>query len=171
MEITDMNQITEKLYLGNMYAAFNKKKLEFLKINKVLTVMGNFGNHYPKNTIIHKIIDIEDSINSNIIQYFKECLYFIDGNNKVLVHCAAGISRSATIVIAYIMWKQKKTYVEARKFVASKRKVIAPNIGFVEQLRLFDDLLRKHNYDLDKIDFTRIKIKPVNTNGLVCNIM
>ena len=171
MESTDLNQITDNIYLGNMYGAFNKSKLQFLKIRKVLTVMGNFGNHYPKNTVIHKIIDIEDNFNSNIIQYFKECLYFIDGNERVLVHCAAGISRSATIVIAYIMWKQKKSYIDARKFVKSKRRIIAPNIGFVEQLKTFDGLLKENNYDLDKIDFSTIKIKPINTGGLVCEII
>ena len=67
--------------------------------------MSAFGNHYNEYEFIHKTINVEDDFKTNIIQYFKECILFIDGNDKVFVHCAAGMSRSPTVVIAYIMWK------------------------------------------------------------------
>ena len=51
----------------------------------------------------------------------------MEGNEKILVNCMIGSSRSATIVIAYIMWKQKMKYEDAFNFVKSKRKIINPN--------------------------------------------
>ena len=156
--LSDINQITDTLYLGNMESAFNIKKLKGLGIRKVLTVMSAFGNHYPENTFIHKKIEIDDDYESNIIQYFKECLLFIDGYDKVFVHCAAGMSRSATIVIAYIMWKKKLFLNEAIKFVKNKRPIIQPNLNFMKQLEIFQDLLIKKDYDINKINFKKIKI-------------
>ena len=155
----DISKITDTIYLGNMDAAFNIKKLKNLGIRKVLTVMSAFGNHYPENTFIHKTIDITDDYNSNIIRYFKDCLLFIDGYDKVFVHCAAGMSRSPTVVIAYLMWKQKLSLNNAIKFVKNKRPEISPNLNFMRQLQLFQELLIKKDYDINKINFNKIKIK------------
>lgn len=154
----DINKITDTIYLGNMDAAFNIKKLKNLGIRKVLTVMSAFGNHYPENTFIHKTIDITDDYNSNIIRYFKDCLLFIDGYDKVFVHCAAGMSRSPTVVIAYLMWKQKLSLNNAINFVKNKRPEISPNLSFMRQLQLFQELLIKKDYDINKINFNKIKI-------------
>ena len=161
MQITDISKITETLYLGNMSGAYNENRLKFIGIEKILTVMSHFGRHYPKETFNHKVINIDDTQNSNIIQYFKECLLFIEGKEKILVHCAAGISRSATIVIAYIMWKEKKSLNDAIKLVKSKREEIFPNFGFIEQLKIFEKLIKQNNYDLNKINFSEIKINKV----------
>ena len=68
-----------------------------------------------------------------------------------------GISRSSTIVIAYLMWKTQATYNEAYFFVKNRRKFIPPNDGFVQQLKIFEKLLKDNNYDLNKIKFDKIK--------------
>ena len=56
-------------------------------------------------------------------------------NKNVLVHCHAGVSRSATILIAYFMRKNKISYQEAFDFVKSKRSIIGPNFDFRDALR------------------------------------
>ena len=157
--LKEIDQITDTIYLGNVEAAFDIPKLKKLGIRKILTVMSAFGNHYSENAFIHKTIDIDDDYESNIICYFKECLLFMDGYDKVFVHCAAGMSRSATIVVAYLMWKRKLSLNEAIKFVKNKRPVISPNLNFMRQLEIFEELLKKKNYDLNKINFKKIKIK------------
>lgn len=48
-----------------------------------------------------------------------------------------GVSRSAAVVIAYIMEKYGLCYEEAFALVKAKRRFISPNIGFVAQLKLF----------------------------------
>lgn len=59
---------------------------------------------------------------------------------KVLVHCAMGLSRSSSLVLAYLMIHEDMTLVEAIKAVAQHRN-ICPNSGFLEQLRELDKKL------------------------------
>ena len=61
---------------------------------------------------------------------------------RVLVHCRAGVSRSATVCIAYIMHKQGLSLDSAYEFVKSKRPVIDPNINFIRQLQKFEAFLK-----------------------------
>ena len=164
--LKEINQITETIFLGNVEAAFDIKKLKELGIRKILTVMSAFGNHYSEYNFIHKTIEVDDAYDTNLIRHFKECLLFMDGYDKVFVHCAAGMSRSATIVIAYLMWKKKLSLNDAFNFVKKKRPVISPNLNFTRQLEIFQDLLKKKNYDLNKINFNKVKI---NKND--CQIM
>ena len=63
------------------------------------------------------------------------------------------------MVIAYIMWSEKKTFSEAFDMVKSKR-LVNPNLGFQEQLKMFEKLLLENNYDLDKINFEDIEWIP-----------
>eukprot|EP01015_Nassula_variabilis_P017222 TRINITY_DN2697_c0_g1_i10.p2 TRINITY_DN2697_c0_g1~~TRINITY_DN2697_c0_g1_i10.p2 ORF type:complete len:147 (-),score=43.27 TRINITY_DN2697_c0_g1_i10:135-575(-) len=87
-----------------------------------------------------------DSENYNILEHFESCYNFIDEGLKytnVLVHCAAGVSRSPTIVIMYLVKKQNMTVGEAFSFVQAKRSCIQPNKGFLEQLQKFEKLVRQ----------------------------
>lgn len=56
----------------------------------------------------------------------------------VLVHCEAGVSRSASAVIAYVMKKKKLSFEEARALVVGKRPRVLPNAGFCEQLAVWE---------------------------------
>ena len=58
-------------------------------------------------------------------------------NSSVLVHCGAGISRSATIVVAYLMWYLQLPFMASYKFVQRLRPQISPNLNFVGQLVAF----------------------------------
>jgi len=53
---------------------------------------------------------------------------------SVLVHCAGGVSRSATVVLAYLILARKMTLNEAYHHVQVRRPIIAPNAGFFNQL-------------------------------------
>lgn len=59
---------------------------------------------------------------------------------KVLVHCARGISRSAALVLAYLMLREGLTLVEAVEAVRSHRNIL-PNAGFLKQLSQLDSAL------------------------------
>ena len=53
-----------------------------------------------------------------------------ESKKRILLHCAAGVSRSASFTIAFLMKENKLSYEDAKEFVKSKRKCILPNTGF-----------------------------------------
>jgi len=157
-DINPVNKITEKIYLGNIDGARNIQFLKKEKITHIISLAGKmFTPIYDKNIIqFQKIIDIEDDMRENIIKYFKECFDIIEKADKIFIHCMAGVSRSATIVISYLMWKEKTSLDEILKKVKEKR-FVSPNFGFMEQLKIFEKLLKENNYDLNKIDLNSVK--------------
>ena len=70
----------------------------------------------------------------NMIKYFAETNRFIRNalrcGGVVFVHCYGGVSRSATLVIAFLMWQYGMSMFDAMAFVRSKRSVVFPNPGF-----------------------------------------
>lgn len=68
------------------------------------------------------------------------CLYLCAAGGGVLVHCQAGISRSASFVIAYCMWKERLSADAATAVVSAARSAIFPNMGFKTQLQEFERL-------------------------------
>ena len=155
--IRPLSQITDNIFLGNIYDAQNIDKLLKLGIKKVLSLITNTQLLIYPQSIEHKLIKINDLPRENIIKYFGECLFFINDDKKILVHCYAGSSRSATIIIAYLMWKNQLDYIESCNLLQKIRPTIYPNYGFVRQLKMFDKLLKKNKYNINNIDFKNIK--------------
>ena len=91
---------------------------------------------------------IDDDKDEKISQYFFEGHNIINKalaeNKNVIVHCAAGISRSSSLVIAYLMIENRWLYEEAYNYVKSKRSIINPNIGFVKQLKALEYRLKMY---------------------------
>lgn len=142
------NCIIPGLFLGGVSAARDKYGLKRLGIDHVLTV-AEIDPLYD-GEFVYKTVRIDDHADQNISAFFEECRLFIaEGiqSGGVLVHCAAGVSRSATIVIMYVMSSQHKTFDEAFDIVRDKRPIICPNSGFRDQLRLYEqELLKKDGF-------------------------
>jgi len=149
------NQIIAGLYLGNLDDARQITKIQARGITHILTVAQGVKPEFP-NQFRYYILSLPDSESVDLISYFPEVFQFIiEGisNGGILVHCMAGISRSPTLVIAYLMAHEKKTLHQAIELVVSKRPCISPNCGFVNQLKLFEKLgccLNPLNPDLIK---------------------
>jgi len=106
--------------------------------------------YYSRAGILHFLgIPASDTIYYNMAVSFQKAADFIEQAlaskaGRVLVHCQAGISRSATLVIAYLMIKRNFTVRQALHTVSSRRKIY-PNQGFLQQLcDLEDELIRKN---------------------------
>ncbi|KAG0735799.1 hypothetical protein G6F57_010447 [Rhizopus arrhizus] len=106
--------------------------------------MGHFKPCYSPNEFNHKIIRITDNPEANIIQYFPQTTEFIHNavtkQEPILVHCLAGVSRSPTVVAAYLMVTEKRRFKEALALIKRVRPFVNPNPGFLNQLRLFQEM-------------------------------
>ena len=133
----DMNLIEDGLYLGCIEAARGAERLRKTGITHVLGLLDSFRFYDQYDGIEYMLIELPDYYNQNILQYLPQALGFIAKGlrtGKVLVHCAAGVSRSASIVVAYTMVKHSLTFTEAATQVRSKRSCIWPNEGFQKQI-------------------------------------
>lgn len=59
------------------------------------------------------------------------------------MHCYVGVSRSATIVLAYLMRLKELTYERALQFLKTKRPDVMPNVGFIQKLLELEELVAK----------------------------
>ena len=112
------------------------------------------------------------------MQYFKPYWYVIYSNlyniipiiftdsiklcgGKILIHCYAGISRSATVCLAYLMKSRRMRLEEAFEFVRKVRAVISPNLGFMMQLSKYETELRQQQKE--RVDIVNLHQAPRNT--------
>ena len=113
-------------------------------ITRVLKVNG-IRDRFPNNVAQVKIVDMDDMpdydiTDANLIESFN----FIcppEGGDTLVV-CTAGVSRSATICISWLMWKHGKSLSEAFGMVKRARPLIRPNNGFQEFLIKFEKRLK-----------------------------
>ena len=142
--------IPNKLYLGNNESAKNLEILQKHHITSIL-ICGYFLSEFFPGQFIYKTLEIQDNEYEIIINSLIKGIEFIESNKTILVHCREGISRSSTIVIGYIMYKEKKSYNEAENFVREKKDDIKPNENFVKQLKEFEDIIKVCKYDIKMI--------------------
>merc|ERR1712038_849018 len=146
IETPPATQVLPHLYLGNMRDASDMASLSRLNIRYVLNVTAKPPSYHLPPGFHYKHLEAADNGLQNLRQFFEEAFNFIDEAKKagagVLVHCQAGISRSPTIAVAYLM---KNNYPmamsDAYKFVKTKRSIISPNLNFMGQLWEFEQVL------------------------------
>eukprot|EP01098_Paradermamoeba_levis_P015499 TRINITY_DN7922_c0_g1_i1.p1 TRINITY_DN7922_c0_g1~~TRINITY_DN7922_c0_g1_i1.p1 ORF type:complete len:155 (-),score=19.66 TRINITY_DN7922_c0_g1_i1:72-536(-) len=136
----EMNQVEERLFIGGLNAV-GTAVLKKYSITHVVNLSG-CDLKYPQN-IKSKVVLVADFEKTNIYQHFDPCHDFIDKAHAeggvVLVHCAAGISRSCSIVCAYLMKSKKLRFQEALEKVKKARPIVCPNYGFQAQLLQYEN--------------------------------
>ncbi|KAA0712364.1 Dual specificity protein phosphatase 5 [Triplophysa tibetana] len=134
-------EILPFLYLGSAYHACRQDYLNDLRITALLNVSRR-DSRPTKGQYHYKWIPVEDSHTADISSHFQEAIDFIERvkaeGGKVLVHCEAGISRSPTICMAYIMKTQRLRLEQAFDIIRQQRAIISPNFGFMGQLLQFE---------------------------------
>ncbi|KAJ8255082.1 hypothetical protein GJAV_G00200730 [Gymnothorax javanicus] len=143
VENAALSPILPFLFLGNERDARDLELLLRLNISFVVNVTTHLPlYHLPTGLVHYKRLPATDSSKQNLRQYFEEVFEFIEEAHQsgrgVLVHCQAGVSRSATIVIAYLMKHTLMTMQDAYKYVKSRRPVVSPNLNFMGQLLEFE---------------------------------
>ncbi|XP_051884451.1 dual specificity protein phosphatase 22-A [Pristis pectinata] len=142
---TGMSKILDGLYLGNIRDSQDKDNLVKNGVTHILSICNNAKP--VLEDMKYLCIPASDSSNQNLIQYFKECIKFIHESRihggGCIVHCLAGVSRSTTMVVAYLMTVTDYSWEECLFAVKSVRSYASPNISFQQQLQEFDATLVK----------------------------
>lgn len=144
IENAELTPILPFLYLGNEHDAQDLHLLQRFNIGYILNVTTHLPlYHYDTGLFVYKRLPATDSNKQNLRQYFEEAFEFIEEAQQagmgLLIHCQAGVSRSATIVIAYLMKHTWMTMTDAYKFVKTRRPIISPNLNFMGQLLEFEE--------------------------------
>ncbi|KAM4617697.1 uncharacterized protein O3C94_021608 isoform 1-T2 [Discoglossus pictus] len=143
LEKAELSIILPFLFLGNEKDAQDLNRMVTLNIGHVLNVTTHLPlYHVDSGSLRYKRLPATDNSKQDLRQYFEEAFEFIEEAQQegkgVLIHCQAGVSRSATVVIAYLMKHTLMTVGDAYKFVKGKRPIISPNLNFMGQLLEFE---------------------------------
>ncbi|CAJ1076622.1 dual specificity protein phosphatase Mpk3 [Xyrichtys novacula] len=139
-----LSAILPRLYLG-AESDVTQDCLASLGISYVLSVSrcSPQPSFLPRSRYLR--IPIDDSLWDDLLPWIPQALSFIDGamssGASVLVHCAAGISRSPALAVAYIMYRMGLDLDQAYRFVKERRPSISPNFNFLGQLQHFQSTL------------------------------
>tara|TARA_Y100001970_G_C14192643_1_gene836265 strand:- start:1361 stop:1873 length:513 start_codon:yes stop_codon:yes gene_type:complete len=150
-ERNHIDKIVEHLYIGNIYTALNKNVLK----NNHIDVIINCSTDIPfieDTTITTYRFPLEDDksdkyiniMTSSLEHYVNIIEKHIQNNENVLVHCRAGVQRSASLVVAYIMKYLKLDLENATLFVKNCRHCIFfPSMNFRKSLLHFEKTLHR----------------------------
>ncbi|MFS8000745.1 putative phosphoric monoester hydrolase [Helianthus anomalus] len=140
--------VTSSLFIGGALAARSIYTLQYIGIRHILCLCSNeIGQSESQRTDLfeYRNFSIGDEEDSNISEIFEEAHQFIDAveqkGGKVLVHCFEGRSRSATVVLSYLMMRKKYTLLKAWNTLRRVHKRAQPNDGFARALLELDKKL------------------------------
>jgi protein-tyrosine phosphatase len=129
-----------RLFLGGLVDAQDPCFLTSNNIQSVVTV-DTWKPHSLKFNPYQLHLPVLDMGNENIAQYFRFAFRWLQDElrqgRNVLVHCQAGVSRSPSIVMAYLMQRNQMSSTQAYEYVQKYRPQIRPNAGFRRQLDIF----------------------------------
>ena len=170
--------ISDKLFLGDARQAINSSVIYDLGITHIVNVtkaapnqfenvenmqsikdnmLPSIYSHFDSNPVKYLKLDLLDEANVSIQKHFDEAISFLDNamsgdsNNRILIHCQMGISRSSTILIAFLMQYKQWTLVTAYEHVKNCRSKICPNDGFLEQLERYEKTLFDGNTTVEAL--------------------
>ncbi|MBN3294921.1 DS13A phosphatase, partial [Amia calva] len=142
-----VDEVWPNLFLGDMFMSHDRYALWKMGITHVLNAahgkMCCKGSHdFYGTTIDYNGVPANDLPGFDLSPYFYPSAQFIHGaltspGAKIFVHCAVGVSRSASLVLAYLMIYHHFSLVDAIKKVKENRWIF-PNRGFLKQLRTLD---------------------------------
>lgn len=141
------SQIIDNIYIGDVCDAHNIDKLNELNIKNIISAVTGFDEIYTID-FNHLSLSLIDNDSQNIIHYFEITNHFIENilsknisasktKENILIHCICGVSRSTTILLAYLIKKYQYKPEDALNLVKKKRNIVNPNSNFMNQLDLY----------------------------------
>lgn len=151
--VDQASKIADFLFLGSVNDAQDPVQLARNHIRYIINVSNEEYWTVDKNVVVYPF-RIDDTMNANITPLFKATRTIIErvrrehyeakvaGSDSppcVLVHCQKGISRSPTIVMAYLIYRNGWSLSEAMQHVTRRRPIVEPNLGFMDALKQFQE--------------------------------
>ncbi|KAJ3209950.1 hypothetical protein HDU67_005790 [Dinochytrium kinnereticum] len=148
-----MDKVTESLFISDLPTSINPSLLQRHKITHTICAGFSLAEVSPPNphhthlpgTIIHALPLDDDEVDPTaLLRALPDALTFIEEamgkGGRVLVHCVAGVSRSAAVCVAWVAKARGCGIAEALETVSSARLGAMPNSNFIRQLQVFCDL-------------------------------
>ncbi|XP_072297686.1 dual specificity protein phosphatase 22-B [Eucyclogobius newberryi] len=165
-----VNKVLPGLYLGNFRDARDREQLARNNITHILSIHDNAAPLLQEMTYL--CISAADLPTQNLVQHFQQSIMFIHEcrlkGEGCLVHCLAGVSRSVTLVVAYLMMVTGLGWQEALAAVRVVRPTAGPNIGFQRQLQEFQD---KQAEQFREWFHTEFKENPLNDEADIRDLL
>ncbi|XP_049662594.1 dual specificity protein phosphatase 22-A-like isoform X3 [Accipiter gentilis] len=137
------SQVVKGLYLGNIRDSEDRENLLKNGVTHILSIHNSAKPVLEDMTYL--CISASDSSSQNLLQHFKECIRFIHecrlGGGGCLVHCLAGVSRSTTVLVAYLMTVTELGWESCLAATKAVRSYVSPNFGFQQQLQEYEATL------------------------------
>jgi len=164
LDVRELREVSEILD-GCLYLSgaipLTESKLESLGITAIVCALTEIEEKnvvsasYANSPIPKMYVRVLDSLSSNLSVHFDPVGKFIDDEisrgGKVLVHCLAGVSRSSSLVMAYLVRYKNFNLMDAYDYVAEKRKIIEPNDAFFYQLTIYERQLKDKTVMIDAL--------------------
>jgi hypothetical protein len=134
-------EIVPGIFLGNGYNASNNQTLRYYKITSIMNASIEIPNCYEnRDQFKYCRIPILDDNQHHIAEYIPEMLRFyeetqIDADHALLIHCYMGSSRSASIVLLFLIVKYGYSFDAALTLIKTKRPIVNINTNFLEDIR------------------------------------
>ena len=142
-----ISQVLSWLYLGSFANACDLEELRRNNIRYILNCAVECKNENLPSDIKELHLKLVDEPEFDITKYFKQTNDFINkvrtAGGNLLVHCKVGLSRSPTVIIAYLMKYYEFTADSAINYIKRKRPQIIPNQGFIKQLYEYEKQFEK----------------------------
>ena len=143
--VAPINHIIDNVYLGDFRCADDLDLLKKNNITHIVNCAFNLPNSFP-NEITYKNLNLKDEKNQPLLSALQEAYKFIKDNKdkNVLIHCVYGKSRSASVVLFYLINEKKYSFQEAKEFARKIRICVNPNEGFERELiKYYEDNIAK----------------------------
>ncbi|XP_046680249.1 protein phosphatase Slingshot isoform X3 [Homalodisca vitripennis] len=137
-------EIFPHVYLGSEWNASNLEELNKNGVCHILNVTREIDNFFP-GMFDYMNVRVYDDEKTDLLKHWDDTYKYINKaqtqGSKVLVHCKMGVSRSASVVIAYAMKAYNWDFKKALEYVQQKRNCIKPNTNFISQLETYQGIL------------------------------
>ena len=142
-----ITSIDDIIYLGNAYNAADYYYLKQFGITGIVNACNEISNYF-EDDFKYFNIDILDINNSSIYNFFDPFIKFVEKileeDGKIMIHCFMGSSRSAILVVLYLIKFKSFNIEDSIEFITEKRNRVNINVTYVKELR---EYLHKNNID------------------------